>query len=388
MTETVEPRTRVQRLRADATDPLEVLLTAAGDHLEPLLDVGTTPTGDLLLVLPLPAARLTALLETPGWPTAGEAVTVLVPLVQALQRMHDAGAAHGGATAGAVVLDADGAPAWTAPTAPLLLRRAGPARFSAAVDEDRRRFAELAGALAARAGVRLEATGLPSAALVEALFALADPQPVRLDPPHPVVEQGPPARLVAPVAAAPSTPSRVPPALREVLSALARRSSGLRAVRTRTWVVAGCALASLVVALVALPSGSDAGDAGPSAAVVRAAASPAARATPSLTPTAVAPRSLPAERALPLLLAERARCFGLGDATCLDRVVAQGSPVRAADRTALVAGTDPVAPGPGRLKVLSTGGGTVVAAAGGVVVVATAQQDGWRLRDVVAEPPG
>lgn len=59
------------RLRPDRTRRLEALLVGAGPHLEPVLDVGTATNGDLLVVLPAPAARLPELLEAPGGLTAG-----------------------------------------------------------------------------------------------------------------------------------------------------------------------------------------------------------------------------------------------------------------------------------------------------------------------------
>lgn len=367
MTETAPTKTR--RVRADEPDLLEGLLTGAGAHVEPLLDVGTTAGGDLLLVVPRPAARLPDLLEAAGWPSPGEAVTVLVPLVQALQRLHAAGVAVGGADASAVVLDAAGSPAWRL-RHPVLLRRAGPIAFSAAADRDRESLARLAEGMAGRAGVPLRAEGLAPGELVAALFDAADPLPVRLGPRPAWGEEGP-SRLVAPAPPVAAGPSRRLQAVRE---SLAR-------VRRRTWGLAGAVAVALVLALVLLPTTRSADAAGPSAAA--GSGSPA----PVPTPAVVVPRALPADRAVPRLLAARAACFAAGAAACLDRVAVPGSPLRAADRAALTAGTDPVLPR-GPVEVLSEGGGTVVARVGPAVVVATRQPDGWRLRDVVAEPPG
>ena len=66
MTRRTAAGTTLLRLRPDRTQRLEALLLGAGPHLEAVLDVGTAANGDLLIVLPAPAARLPVLLESPG----------------------------------------------------------------------------------------------------------------------------------------------------------------------------------------------------------------------------------------------------------------------------------------------------------------------------------
>lgn len=376
------PADPVLRLRPDAVEPLTARLLGAGPHLEPVLDVGRAPNGDLLVVGPVPAARLPDLVAVPGWPTAGEAVTVLVPLAQALARLHAAGVAHGGVGAAAVRFDADGAPWWTGPDAPVLRARVGEEAYSAAVAADVAAFAGLLHALLGPAGARVpdRADLLGTAA---ALFGIAEPAPVRLRPapasaPSPT---GPPSRLLPAVDPAPVTPGGVAERLRPVVASL-------RAVRRRVWLAAGAVAVLLVAVPVLLPSGRPVAAPLPSAAALPTSRAPipstaSPRATPP--PTTLAP-TLGPEAALRALLAARARCLAAGSERCLAGVDAAGSPVLVADLAAVRAGTDAVRADPARARIRSTGGGTTLADVGGVTVLAVREPGGWRLRDVAALP--
>ncbi|MFD1722972.1 hypothetical protein [Amnibacterium endophyticum] len=367
--------TRTRRLRADEPDLMEALLVGAGPHLEPLLDVGTTASGDLVLVLPEPAVRLADLLLGAGLTRPGEAVTVLVPLAGALERLHEAGVALGGVDGSQVVLDADGTPAWS-PERAVLLRRIGPAAFSAAVAEDQHAFATLADGLLQRTGLPPSARGRTPAELVDVLFALAEPVPVRLRATASVPLPGAlPGRLLGAEAPAPEAAE----GRRDPLAPL---RSALGQVRPRMWALLGGVAALLLAAVLVLPGGGPAEGAaggGPMTAPARPA--------PSRSVTTVAARDLAAPVAVQRLLDERRRCLAEGDRACLEAVSSVGSPVRQADRAALEAGVDAV-PADGEPRVVSTGVGTAVARAGGAVVVGVRETDGWRLRDVVAEPPG
>ena len=373
------PADPVLRLRPDAVEPLTARLLGAGPHLEPVLDVGRAPNGDLLVVGPVPAARLPDLVAVPGWPTAGEAVTVLVPLAQALARLHAAGVAHGGIGAAAVRFDADGAPWWTGPDAPVLRTRVGEEAYAAAVAADVAAFAGLLHALLGPAGARVpdRADLLGTAS---ALFGIAEPAPVRLRPapasaPSPT---GPPSRLLPAVEPAPAAPGGVAGRLRPVIASL-------RPVRRRVWLAAGAVAVLLVAVPVLLPSGR------PVTPLPSAAALPTSRApTPSTaavraTPPPVA-STLGPEAALQALLAARARCLAAGSERCLAGVDAAGSPVLLADLAAVRAGTDAVRADPARLRMRSTGGGTTLADVGGVTVLAVREPGGWRLRDAAALP--
>ncbi|MGT2426874.1 hypothetical protein [Amnibacterium kyonggiense] len=368
------------RLRPDRTQRLEALLLGAGPHLEPVLDVGGAANGDLVVVLPAPAARLTDLLDAPGGLRAGEAVTVLVPLAQALHRLHRAGAAHGGVRAGAVVLDADGSPSWTAPLAPALLRAVGPAGFAERVAEDVTGFRTLCDALLAPAAVPA-APDLEQLAI--RLFDVAPPEPVRLvrvGPPPPL---GPPSRLLPAVEPAAPVPARTD-------GRIAALAAPLRTVRARTWAALGAVAVLLAAAAVLLPSGGPAPAATPGPAIEAPSASMSASASPRPTPTAateVAPASTGPADALRRLLAERARCLDRGSASCLRRVDAAASPVLVADLAAVRAGVDGARLDAAHLAVAASGA-TALGTAGRGTALAIRDRDGWRLRDVVAEPPG
>jgi hypothetical protein len=365
--------TTVLRLRPDRTQRLEALLLGAGPHVEPVLDIGTAANGDVLLVLPAPVARLAELLAAPGSLTAGETVTVLVPLAQALRRLHEAGVAHGGIRPGAVVLDADGSPAWTAPVAPVLLRKVGPTPFAVGVADDVAAYRSLCRALLEPLGIAVpEADGLEPLAVV--LFGIARAEPVRL--------------VRAAVAAVPRTPARLLPAVQApapdaprepapVVRAMLRHVQG---VRGRVWATLGGVAVLFVAALTLLPSGG-------SAPAARATIPSSLHADRSRPPTPVAGRDLAPAHAISALLAERDRCLSDGDRSCLRRVDAVDSPVLAADLRAADAGVDAIRVDRRRIRVTAVSGGTALATAGGATVLAIRDRNDWRLRDVVAEPP-
>lgn len=383
------PTTARLRLRPDRTDLIEALLLGAGPHLARVLDIGTTVNGDLLVLLPVPVARLPELLATPGFPTAGEAVTVLAPLAEALQRLHVQGVAHGGVAADAVGFDDDGTPSWAAPVAPSIRRRVGEQAFRSAVARDLADFGTMAALLTGRAGRTLRiASDLAGA--IDALFAFAEPQPIRLHPAsaEPEVPRMP-ARLVAIAAVPADTVARRdrqsdagavdarPPATRTAIGAgLAAARAGARSVRRRVWVAAGAVGAMLLAAVLLLPSGPAASSPTPtgtrSSAAVRAVPRPTVAATTSTS------------RVLNALVAVRARCLAAGDSACLTAIEAVDSPVLRADLIALRAGTDPLRVDPGTVRQRSATGGVVFGEAGGITLLAVRQPDGWRLRDIVA----
>ena len=385
MTGTEALATTVLRLRPDRTEPLEALIGGAGPHLVEILDVGSAANGDLVVVLPSPAVRLPELLVAPGGLTAGEAVTVLVPLAQALHRLHVAGVAHGGVGASAVVVDADGCPAWSAPDAPALLRRAGAATFAERVAADVEAFRALCAAVLRPAGVAVPpADSLEG--LAAALYGLASAEPVRLQ------------RQSEPLSTQPwsaATPARLVPAIpvvagMPVASAAMRLRRTLllqaRGVRPRVWIALAAAVALLIGALALLSSGDDGRSA---SAMPHVATSPtqhrASAAASRSTSVAVAGRSLDAAAAVGALLAERDRCLEAGSESCLRQVDAAGAPVLQADLAAVRAGVAAVRIDRSRLHV-SGGGGTALATAGGATVLAVREQHGWLLRDVVAQP--
>jgi len=83
---------------------------ARGDHVVDLLDLDADGESIRLIFERLPRGDLAELLRVRPRFDAGEAVTVLAPIVVALLRMHEAGVAHGNLSARSVLFRADGAP--------------------------------------------------------------------------------------------------------------------------------------------------------------------------------------------------------------------------------------------------------------------------------------
>lgn len=371
MTAPTTPAVDVIRLRPDSTATMEALLLGAGPHLDHVLDVGTAANGDLLLHLPAPAAQLSALLQIPGFPTPGEVVTVLVPLAVALGRLHGTGVALGSVAADQVRFDADGSPSWAAPTAPVLRRRMGEEAFAAAVRTDLDAFRVLRDGLLARARASITA-GRSLDETVEALFRMAEPVAIRLRPVAPAPEPwGPPSRLVP--AAAP--PDETAPAAGFAATVVAQ----LRTVRRRVWGAAAAVGVLFVAGVLLLPSG-------PADSAPVAEAETTATPSKAMPPPAAA-RTLEPAAAVRALIVSRARCLADGDAVCIRDVDAGGSPALAADLEAIRAGTDGVRIDPTTVRLRTAAAGTALADADGVILLAVRQPDGWRLRDVVAEPP-
>jgi hypothetical protein len=90
---------------------IEALARAEGPHILPLLDLTTTQDGVPALLLDrLVRGSLAGLMRTREYLRAGEVITILAPLAQALARMHRDGAVHAGIRPDAVLFDAAGAP--------------------------------------------------------------------------------------------------------------------------------------------------------------------------------------------------------------------------------------------------------------------------------------
>ncbi|MGN6742407.1 MAG: hypothetical protein ACTHJL_03815 [Amnibacterium sp.] len=384
-------RVRLARIRdGDAAGERSVTawLAAEGDHLQRVLDLGTAPNGDLVAVLEeLPHALADLVAARPLEP--GEAVTVLVPVAEALAALHAAGVAHGAVGVPAIALTPAGAPVLLLPRT---ARTAGPG--DPALAEDRRALAALARRLLPPPVPDALLRALeqdPGGAGADALFTVAEPAPVRLGgaPGNP---EGPatPARLVAPVPVRPPVdppaPTRPPASVTRPPGSMTRARRLAAGVRPRVWVTAAVSVSALVAALVLLPGSGTATAGGPAAAPshrpTTAAPRPASTASGS-PPTPADPVAAPAA-----LLAERSRCLTTASTRCLDAVDAAGSPVDGLDRAALLAGVEAVRPPALRPVLLRRAGATAVLAVGPCTVLAIRGPDGWRLRDVLAPAPG
>ncbi|HEV7622669.1 MAG TPA: hypothetical protein VGO26_00920 [Amnibacterium sp.] len=377
---------------------LEAWLRAEGDHVQGVVDLGAAPNGDLVAVVPeVPVGLVDLLAAAPL--DAGEAVTVLVPITEALAALHEAGAAHGAIGPAAIGLTAAGAPVLLMPRTATLVGATNDDQREA----DRRALADLVRRLLPPPlpdGLLAALAEDPAGAGVDRLFTLAEPSPVILDrsAPHGERRSGMPARLVAPMGATvPVARSGVhrarlprPPAGLGALLGGIRSTAG--GVRPRVWIAASTVLAALATALVLLPAHGTAGH----AAAVR---SPGGRPAPagSISPTATRaptettgpvasppPRTTDPVRAAAALLDARARCLAGAGSRCLDDVDAPGSPADAADRAAIAAGVDAVRPPHVGPVLLKASGSIAVLAVGPCTVLEIRLPSGWRLRDVVA----
>lgn len=90
---------------------ISALRAARSDHLVAVADVvADVRHGCLLLVEEVPGPTLAAIVEARGALTAGEVVTLCVPLAQAIALLHSAGLVHGDVSPANVVIDAAGRP--------------------------------------------------------------------------------------------------------------------------------------------------------------------------------------------------------------------------------------------------------------------------------------
>jgi hypothetical protein len=105
---------KVYRLATDDTSidrEIEALARASSQHLLELIDLATGPDGRPCLILPrLGSGTLARLLAVRGTVAPGEAVSILVPVVQAVQELHRVGVAHGAVASSSVLFDDRGAP--------------------------------------------------------------------------------------------------------------------------------------------------------------------------------------------------------------------------------------------------------------------------------------
>lgn len=88
----------------------QALHRARDEHVVELVDVSVHPDEVVLVHPRLPRGSLAEILAARRGLDAGEAVTILAPIAGALDRMHQAGVAHGAVSADHVLFRADGAP--------------------------------------------------------------------------------------------------------------------------------------------------------------------------------------------------------------------------------------------------------------------------------------
>lgn len=306
---------KVYRLATDDASidrEIEALARTSSRHLLELKDLATGPDGRPCLILPrLGSGTLGRLLAARGTVAPGEAVSILVPLIEAVQELHRVGVAHGAVSPGAVLFDDHGAP--------VLARFGGvsligdfpmdgdaPSRTPAQLDGDPRAIADRAGVQVlietvldrlelgspptALDAIRQALNGPPPEAarlsdILDLLFALAPALPIRFDeeslesvtvpPPirpgaHPRTSlEVPPVgglssdapasesragAAVSPFERVPSSARAVEVADAHPLALLRERSLALLApVRMPVWIAGGAGIGALVIALTVIP---------------------------------------------------------------------------------------------------------------------------------------
>jgi eukaryotic-like serine/threonine-protein kinase len=308
---------------------VEALSRAEGEHVVRVLDATSTPEGSPALVLGRhTSGSLGRVLGDRGRIAAGEAITVLAPIANALARMHSAGVAHGALGPSAILFDAGGSPTLAcfgrstlfAPTLPIAGLEA-----EQAVLEDVLAFGSLAAQLLEGAGAttfaqRARTEAAPGAWLTtfaDSLFDLAEPLPVDLRPRGETGSTPLPARVIAASAVAVTEEPTVKAPGRELLD---RVKNALRLVRRPVWIAAGASLVALIAALAAVPPPGEPATARPS---------PSPMASASLTGPVSGDD--PVSAAL-VLLETRERCIRDLSVECLDDVDQRDSAALEVDR--------------------------------------------------------
>ena len=404
-------RAHVTPERIDAE--VAALAAAAHPHVVGLVDLASTDDGRLCLILErCGAGGLGHLVATRANIAAGEAVTILAPIIAATHALHAAGYVHRDIRLSHVLFRESGAPVLaslgsSARIAPAL----SPAALASnvAVLDDRRQLTKLVAGVLERVddsraqslhdwlSAAHEGDDDYSERLTDAVFDLAEPQPVRL---RDAVPDGT-ARVVRPRRApAPEEHrARSPTAMRECVVIVVRSAlEWARGVRRGVWLAAGGVALSLVVAVFAVPAG-PAGESGPHQHT-RPAPSPSA--TPH-EPSGDAGEGDDAVQgddplaAVLALLDRRERCVHELSVLCLDGVTQSGSGamqrdsalIRAlqagaeisADDT-IVAGTPVLVQRLGDSALLDLGDVPLTQPASALVMRGEA---GWRIRDYLDE---
>ena len=415
-------QTAVKVYRADVsiesiTTELHALSEAAGPHVVDVEDVATSSGRPVAILERLGARSLADLLAQRGSLRVGEAITILVPLAQAIARLQAKGVSHGRLAPASVLFSEAGAPVLARFGSAVSLGPLSPAQREAqpTLTADLAALRDVARIVLEAAGDSelwpwLENADLDSRfpdELRDRLFALGPAESVTLEPTR---SQENDAVRLALLPARPRSRARrlgpIPPrgegvgwgarVMRSGTELIGRIRELIAPVRARFWVIGAGAMATLVVALVLVPQGSS--DA-------TSDATPAERATEVSTPT---PTSSPADdeitgddpvAALRALLRVRDDCLSAASILCLDAVAQPGSSALAADQ-ALVRGLQSDGAGTGEEESAPTFAGAAEFAVeeqlGGSALVTVTGPDmqpasilmirseaGWRIRDYI-----
>ena len=408
--------------RREIDTELEALGRVSHRHVVELLDIAMDPDDRPCLIMArLGRMNLARVLADRGSLAPGEAVTVLVPMLQAVAELHRVGVAHGHLTAAAVHFDSAGAPvlaefgrAQLIGQFPALPEENSLTTAQLEADEravaDCRQLVELVRLVLGAAGV--EAVGrneLPENAmdlrnlLTAKLFHSADPVPIRFDAASSVP---PPARMAIAREALPveegaspaSAPSLVlagahlPAWLESVAGQWIENARdrvhpmvrSLRTVRKPFWVAAAAVVAAIVAAAVLLQPGAD-----PERELQPVAVEP----TPSETADPATLGDDPVAAAEALLTA-RDQCFEARSVLCLDAVDQPGSAILERDADAIRLGqmgeeSAPIRVADATLELVEELGDAVLisvsvepdAASASLLIVRS--DAGWRIRELL-----
>ena len=308
-------------------DEIAALSSASHAHVVSLRTVGSVPSGLPFLVLErLDATSIGSLLLARGPLSAGEAVTMLAPVVAAVGALHSSGVAHGSIAPGRVMFRATGAPVlagfgrarlFVPPTSAAMLSSSRP------VLEDRLALGRLVRSVVSQLGdehrdlsgwlASLERDGFPDGyteALLERVFALGQATPVRFSQ---KAEPHIPTEAIAAVTPVPAARSRLLDVARARWSAVSIDAAVAiaRSVRRPVWIAAALGVGALVAALLLVPPPRSGEAAQPTA-------------PPSPRSTSAVQSDDPVE-ALADLLDERERCVRDLSVLCLENVSQSGS---------------------------------------------------------------
>jgi len=410
---------------SEITRQLDALSRVSAPHLLRLLDVTMVDGRPAMILQRLEPRGLVRRMSAARPLSAGEAVTVLAPLADAVATLHLTGVSHGSVGVGSVLFDDSGAPVLASfGSARVFADRPSPARLDAepSVLEDRE-------ALRGMTITLLRSVGGPRAALLsdwveraepalpglaERLFDLAPGEAIDVDRPvEPVggLDAAPWRDLRA--AAATERPASdhehasgdsvvgrslglpewIERAIAESPLATLRERTlpALARVRRPVWVAGGAGLAALVLAISLLAPGSSSGSAAPSAPTPPAPApsSSERRETDVSGQLAAAVSATDPVAAAEALVAQRQECFDQLSMDCMELVDQPDSAGWEADRamlTDLRAGeVEAPAPTGERATLVQTlGDSAILTLDQGAATVLLVRSDGrWWLRDVM-----
>jgi serine/threonine protein kinase len=346
----------------------EAMTSISSPHLPAVYDLASVSGNRLVAVCEwIPGTSLSKLLKSRSHFTAGEAITILVPLVETLARLHRAGIVHGGVSVDSVLFRESGSPVLIGLSqAARFVPQSTPAELShnstvrsdidslthlcvivlSVVRSDSAGQQKLEDGIAWMTSTPLSSDPQWATALEERLFALGAPEPVRVvgadlsasqDDPQPRRVSTLLGGAATEAVGAPSDrisvfgiPSWLQNELVRGLVALRLRLSHLRTwvhrwvapVRPRMWLLGGIAVAALVTALLV------AGVAPPDA--VEPPESLSSTSHSAGVPTA-SPVNANPQLALGELLFTRERCFRDLSEGCLRDVSQVDSPAFTAD---------------------------------------------------------